>query len=304
MHRSSALSTFRMTSRRFPGWDVRVGTQRRFLSSGQTHPLPPSPRGQFGRRLLTVGCVSAASLAAYTVGAIYPPSTITLLFPRPAQPPPDLTSPEGRIYTENVEKSLLSHPLLQRLRAQPDAELWYETRAYKNYPEERRVNNLSAGALRGPGRLTVSPLVRARRDESQGIVMVHVGRGLCGHDGIVHGGLLATLLDEALGRTAIANLPGKVGVTAKLELNYRAPTRADQFIVIHTFLTEVRGRKVKVTGRIEDTDGNLLVDASATFVQPRYAKLLNTGLLRMAMGEQPNSDDPVLLADGTKAPST
>lgn len=29
---------------------------------------------------------------------------------------------------------------------------------------------------------------------------LHVGRGLCGHDGIVHGGLLATILDEAMAR--------------------------------------------------------------------------------------------------------
>jgi hypothetical protein len=67
--------------------------------------------------------------------------------------------------------------------------------------EERRVNNLTAGALRGPGLLALPPLVRARRDESEGFILVHVGRGLCGHDGIVHGGLLATLLDEALART-------------------------------------------------------------------------------------------------------
>jgi hypothetical protein len=30
---------------------------------------------------------------------------------------------------------------------------------------------------------------------------VHVGRGVCGHDGIIHGGLLATILDESLART-------------------------------------------------------------------------------------------------------
>ena len=46
------------------------------------------------------------------------------------------------------------------------------------------------------------PLVRARRDEGEAIVIIHVGRGLCGHDGIVHGGLLATLLDESLARIA------------------------------------------------------------------------------------------------------
>lgn len=62
------------------------------------------------------------------------------------------------------------------------------------------MNNLTAGALRGPGKLALKPLVRARKDETEACVWIHLGRGLCGHDGIVHGGLLATLLDETLAR--------------------------------------------------------------------------------------------------------
>lgn len=31
-------------------------------------------------------------------------------------------------------------------------------------------------------------------------VVLHLGRALCGHDGIVHGGLLATVFDETLAR--------------------------------------------------------------------------------------------------------
>lgn len=111
---------------------------------------------------------------------------------------------------------------------------------------------------------------------------------------------MATLLDETLARNAISNLPEKVGVTAKLSLNYRAPTRADQFIVIKTTLVEVTGRKAVVSGRVEALDGTLLVEATATFVQPRYAKLLNSQHLRQAMGEPPKSDQPVHLADGEK----
>jgi acyl-CoA thioesterase FadM len=61
---------------------------------------------------------------------------------------------------------------------------------------------------------------------------------------------------------AIVNLPEKVGVTAQLSLNYRAPTMADQFIVIKTKLGEVKGRKAYVTGRVETLDGTLLVEAS------------------------------------------
>ncbi|KAF9445887.1 Thioesterase/thiol ester dehydrase-isomerase [Macrolepiota fuliginosa MF-IS2] len=249
------------------------------------------------RPLATLSAAAALSIGAYTLGAIYPPATISILFPQPAPGPPDPSSAESIAYSEALEAKLQNLPEVQRLREAPDAADWYEARPYQNFPEERRVNNLTAGALRGPGKLACIPLIRAKKDETESIVFIHVGRGLCGHDGIVHGGLLATLLDETLARTAIINLPDKVGVTAKLSLNYRAPTRADQFIVIRTSLAEAKGRKAVVKGRVEDLEGVLLVEAEATFVQPRYAKLLNSKALRDAMGEAPK-DEPILLADG------
>ncbi|KAF8060710.1 mitochondrial protein [Lyophyllum atratum] len=242
--------------------------------------------------------VAVSAAAAYTLGSIYPPPSLTILFPRAAPPPPDPTSPESIALTESLEQQLQSLPLLQTLRNKPDGEEWYEVRPYKNFPEERRVNSLTSGALRGPGKLALYPLARVKRDESESYVFTHLGRGLCGHDGIIHGGLLATLLDETLARTAIANLPDKVGVTAQLTLNYRAPTRADQFVVIRTFLEEAKGRKVTVSGRVEHLDGTVLVEAKATFVQPRYAKLLNTEALKQAMGEPPKSATPIHLGDG------
>lgn len=239
------------------------------------------------------------SAVAATLGAIYPPPPISILFPRAAPgPPADPLSPESVAYTVDLEEQLQRLPMLQALRTASDANEWYEARPYMDFPEERRVNNLTAGALRGPGKLALHPIVRARRDESESLVFLHLGRGLCGHDGIIHGGLLATLLDETLARTAIINLPEKVGVTAKLSLTYRAPTMADQFVVIKTKLTDIKGRKANVSGTIEALDGTVLVQAEAMFVQPRYAKMLHSKQLMKAMGEPPNPDEPILLADG------
>ena len=99
-----------------------------------------------------------------------------------------------------MEQKLQTLPALKALRNREDADEWYEARPYQSYPEERRVNSLTAGALRGPGKLALLPLIRAKKDESESYVFLHLGRGLCGHDGIIHGGLLATLLDESLGR--------------------------------------------------------------------------------------------------------
>lgn len=55
-------------------------------------------------------------------------------------------------------------------------------------------------------------------------------------------------------------------------------------------IEEVKGRKAIVSGRIEDLNGTVLVEASSTFVQPRYAKLLlHSADLRKMMGEPPTS---------------
>ncbi|KAJ7184695.1 HotDog domain-containing protein [Mycena filopes] len=275
---------------------------RAVSSTSASSPTPPSSSRPFGT-FATISLLSAFSLGAYTLGALYPPGPISLLYPRAAPPPPaDATSPASLAYTAALEAELQALPALLAHRALPDADAWYETRPHASIPDAGRANKLTSGALRGPGRLALFPLARVRRDESAAVIFVHLGRGLCGHDGIVHGGLLATLLDEALGRNAITNLPERVGVTATLSLKYKAPTRADQFVVMKTELVELKGRKARVTGRVEALDGTLLVEAEALFIQPRYASLLNSASIQQHIGSPPPlptpAPVPVLVAEG------
>jgi len=259
---------------------------RRFVSSAST--FSGLSRGLRSLRYFTLAATLGST--AYTVGAFYPPTFLTYIAPRAAPPPPNPDLPESRAYVAALEEELQRLPILLKHRADEDPEAWYETRPYGSIPEDRRVNNLTAGALRGPGRLALLPLVRARVDESESLVIVHVGRGLCGHDGIVHGGMLATLLDETLARTAMLNLPEKVGVTANLSINYRAPTRADQFIVIKIHLVGAGGRKARVKATMEDVDGNVLIEASGLFVQPKYAKFLDKEAIHEVMGTKPSAE--------------
>lgn len=183
LQRQSSASTFR--------------TAWRTYSTGPIH----HPQARWGT-LKTITAALGLSAVAATLGAIYPPPPVAILFPRVAPgPPADPLSPKSVAYTEELEAKLQSLPYLQKERQRSDAQEWYETRPYQQFPEERRVNNLTAGALRGPGKLALFPLIRVRRDESESLVFLHLGRGLCGHDGIIHGGLLATLLDETLART-------------------------------------------------------------------------------------------------------
>jgi len=191
-----------------------------------------------------------------------------------APPPPPADSDEGRKVVEKVERELNNLPLLQKCREAPDADEWYEARPYV-MPQERLANHFTGGLLRSPGRIAVPPIVRARKDETETWVFIHLGRGVCGHDGIVHGGLLSTLLDEGCGRNAILAFPSHIGVTANLNLDFRAPTKADQFVVMKTKLIELKGRKAIIHGQIEDLDGKVLVTAKALFVEPKFASAVN-----------------------------
>ena len=64
-------------------------------------------------------------------------------------------------------------------------------------------------------------------------------------------------------------------------------------MVIKIRIEEVKGRKATVSGRVEDLNGTILVEASSTFVQPRYAYLLQSPELRKAMGEPSEPPSPL-----------
>ncbi|KAG0083190.1 hypothetical protein BGZ93_010844 [Podila epicladia] len=150
-----------------------------------------------------------------------------------------------------------------------NSENWTRRLAYSLVTDEYRVHHLTAGTLRGDGKLGVSPALFQSKDESQVVSVLHVGTSLCGHRGITHGGLLATLLDEITAMTAIPNLPGKTGFTANLNVNYRHPCIADQFIIAHSEVTSIEGRKAFVKASLKTIDGTLLADATALFIAPK-----------------------------------
>lgn len=94
----------------------------------------------------------------------------------------------------------------------------------------------------------------------------------------MHGGLIATVLDESMGRCAIAKFPVKTGMTAKLEFNYRAPAVTNAFYIVRAWPVAEGSteRKGFVSGRLETVDGKICVEAGGLFVLPK--KLPETAL--------------------------
>lgn len=180
--------------------------------------------------------------------------------------PPDARSQEIDDYIRN-------HPLAVSLR---ENLAFTESRPHMKIPEYMRERNLTAGTLSGPGRITVPPHAFCEEGGKSMISIFYLGSDVCGHPGIVHGGLLATLLDEGLARCCFPALPNKVGVTANLNIDYRRPAMADAYHVLKAETVKVEGRKAWVEGRIETLpeDGQepvVLVEAKALFIEPRQA---------------------------------
>lgn len=168
---------------------------------------------------------------------------------------------------------LAAHPTVLALRADPN---FVESRPHLKIPSVLRAYNLTAGTLMGPQRVPFPPVAwqDVTGDKKEYVQVSFVGDELCGHPGIVHGGYLATVLDEGLARCAFAALPGKMGMTANLNINYRAPCMAGQYIVLRGEVVKAEGRKAWVEGRIEtlpegDEKPVVLADATGLFIQPK-----------------------------------
>jgi len=88
-----------------------------------------------------------------------------------------------------------------------------------------------------------------------------------GWDGIVHGGILCTLLDEAM-----ANLVYELGyqaVTASIEIRFRKPAPILEPLLVSGEVTEVSKRLIRAKARIAKNDGTILAVGISTFMKQR-----------------------------------
>jgi acyl-coenzyme A thioesterase PaaI-like protein len=178
----------------------------------------------------------------------------------------------------DIEQHIKRHPLTQELRADPALS---ESRPHLKIPEALRPRNLTAGALAGPNRIVVPPYAWCDKEGKRMVSIFYLGSEVSGYPNIVHGGLLATLLDEGMGKCCFAALPNRVGVTANLNIDYRKPIPADTYAVMKAETVKVEGRKAWVEGRIESLPAAgenpiIFVEGKALFIEPKFAAVRNS----------------------------
>jgi acyl-coenzyme A thioesterase PaaI-like protein len=123
---------------------------------------------------------------------------------------------------------------------------------------ERHTRNPLNGSMN-----PMAPPVTFEYQERSVTGTVRFHEGYQGPPACVHGGVVAALLDDVLGRTR--HLTGRNCVTGTLNVTYKRPTPLNADLTVHARITEILERKFLVSGEILH-EGQVTASAEAVFV--------------------------------------
>ncbi|MBT9330469.1 PaaI family thioesterase [Paracidobacterium acidisoli] len=103
------------------------------------------------------------------------------------------------------------------------------------------------------------------------VCRLRVAQRFEGPPGCVHGGVIATLLDEAMSKANRAR--GVVAMTRQMEVEYLRPVRLRTSLTLTGRHVEAHGRKHQCEAQITDAEGTVLARAKALFIAVDPARL-------------------------------
>lgn len=87
-----------------------------------------------------------------------------------------------------------------------------------------------------------------------------------GYLSLTHGGVVATMLDEAMSWAVISG-GGRLPVTTRLEIQYRRAMPVGAEVDVFGEVVRDRGRIIEARAEIRDQDGALIATATGSFVR-------------------------------------
>jgi acyl-coenzyme A thioesterase PaaI-like protein len=114
----------------------------------------------------------------------------------------------------------------------------------------------------GVGNPMAPPVTFTQHDDEGVRAEVRFGTAYEGAPGLVHGGMLALVMDQVFGEAGIA--ARVAGMTVGLELRYAAPTYVHKDLLLEAHVVAAGDRIVEMAGTIT-CDGTVTVTATATF---------------------------------------
>lgn len=110
-----------------------------------------------------------------------------------------------------------------------------------------------------------------------------------GYPGIVHGGIVAAMLDEVVGRVAMLGDHHHFMMSVRMEVKYRHPVPTETPLRITGRIVGLRGRLGKAAGEIALPDGTVAAEAVLTLADVPQEMLANANL--EALGWRVDSND-------------
>ena len=95
---------------------------------------------------------------------------------------------------------------------------------------------------------------------------------MCGFDGLVHGGIIATLLDEAAAWACIAHL-GRLGLTREMTTRYLKPVPTNTEILLEGRVVSHETHSAGIRSSIHSADGALLAEAESSWAFARLSRI-------------------------------
>lgn len=90
----------------------------------------------------------------------------------------------------------------------------------------------------------------------------------------VHGGLIATLLDELACRAYWTGGNYELGVTTSMDVKYRKPTPYDRDLLGYGFVVMDKSRMFKTVSKIIDKEGIVYAEAETTYLKLPAEKIM------------------------------
>jgi acyl-coenzyme A thioesterase PaaI-like protein len=119
-------------------------------------------------------------------------------------------------------------------------------------------------------------------DNGQVIAETTVPEQFQGYPGVVHGGIVAAMLDEVAGRVAMIEDPNDFKVTAKMTLRYRNQIPVGQPLKIVGQMERTGGRAARARGEIRLPDGSVGAEVEALLVD--YPEAIATEAILEQLG--------------------
>jgi uncharacterized protein (TIGR00369 family) len=94
-----------------------------------------------------------------------------------------------------------------------------------------------------------------------------VGTNYEGPHGYLHGGIIATLLDETMSKAVRAR--GYVAMTRRIEVDYLRPVPSASAIRLEGRIVRSEGRKHWLEAKVMNTEGNTLAEGKGLFIEVR-----------------------------------